>query len=401
MNIYAKFSVKAVGIDDCSAIDFSRYSYIIKLCHTSDRDNVISSEPETKFSQSGESSLHCMNYTGSSSELPVTYCDIYCAGVCTDKIYIKSFSDAGSSHDWTVLNKKFSTGETTQSKNYDKICNISSHRIFIDSQFPVGDSNDPFEKSKIERQLAARLKFQPSPVDFMHYQFPDQGNASICGPAAFFYTLLKDRPDLYSQYIKDLWNNGEASLGKLTITPSKGVCHPTNYTESMGDTRVPAIDWISMASLRDDENIFLDYDNPDNELSGLTMPEGIIKWVKAVGSDVIFHDMSLFHWPKDMVAKLSHYVGETNHVAVLIHHGMLKGIDSQYPTHWIVWDGKVTVVNTQQPADEHTSDNELVDVKLFSWGQSKNMSSYSIAKTLPFKKFCSYIYGGVVFNKIP
>jgi len=33
---------------------------------------------------------------------------------------------------------------------------------------------------------------------------PNQQETSLCGPAAFFYALLKDRPDLYAQSIIDL-----------------------------------------------------------------------------------------------------------------------------------------------------------------------------------------------------
>ncbi|MCS3604099.1 hypothetical protein M2371_003335 [Buttiauxella sp. BIGb0471] len=401
MNIYAKFSVKAVGIDDCSAIDFSRYSYIIKLCHTSDRDNVISSEPETKFSQSGESSLHCMNYTGSSSELPVTYCDIYCAGVCTDKIYIKSFSDGESSHDWTVLNKKFSKGETTQSKNYDKICNISSHRIFIDSQFPVGHPDDPFEKSKIERQLAARLKFQPSPNDYMKNKYPDQQDSSLCGPAAFIYSLLKDRPDLYANFIKELWNTGSSELVNITISPSKGTTTPINYTKPTGRTRVPAIDWIALASLRDCENTIMSYSSPDDEISGITMPDSIVNWASAVGSNIIYHEMKITHFSRDTIVQLSQYVDSSNHVAILIDHELLLGGRTGYPTHWVVWESKLKNALTNNPININTSDSELVCLDLFSWGEMKSMNSFDINRNRGFKDFCSFIYGAVVFSKIP
>ncbi len=216
-----------------------------------------------------------------------------------------------------------------------------------------------------------------------------------------FYTLLKDRPGIYSQLIKDLWNSGEAKLGKLIITPSQKCCHPINYTYTSGGTRVPAIDWISMASLRDGENTYLGYGDPQSELSGVTMPEDIVKWVKAIGGDIKYRHMTLFSWPKYMVAQLNNYAGSDNHVAVLIHDNLLYGGGSMGPTHWIIWEGKLTVVNTQQPVDENTPDNALVDIELFSWGERKNLSQFPVKKSLVLNNFCSYIYGAVVFGKAP
>lgn len=402
MEIISRFYINAISDGECTAIDFSYYSYVMKLCMASGTHDVIHIEPEAKFSTEGESLFHHMKFLKYLEESPLVYCDVYSMGICTDKnILIKSFSNENDSNDWTVYYKKYSTALTTKNPDFVKLCNISNNRVFIDHNFPVGDKNDPFEKSKIERQLSERLKYKPSFQDFMVYPYPYQGEASLCGPAVLFYTLLADRPDLYSKFIKNLWNNGKSSLGTLTVTPSEGCCHPKYYTEPGGETRIPAIDWISMASLRDDENIFFDYQSPDDKFSGVTMPEGIIKLVKALCAAVIFHDMSLFSWPKYKVVQLSEYVESTKHVAVLINHGMLYGTESGYPTHWVVFEDRMRNVETNQPIDEYTPDDAMVDVKLFSWGEVKNMSEYSIGTPLPFKKICSYIYGVVVFDKIP
>lgn len=34
--------------------------------------------------------------------------------------------------------------------------------------------------------------------------YPDQSETSLCGPAAYFYCLLKERPDLYKEAVRDL-----------------------------------------------------------------------------------------------------------------------------------------------------------------------------------------------------
>jgi hypothetical protein len=50
----------------------------------------------------------------------------------------------------------------------------------------------------------------------------DQGAASLCGPAAFFYVLLNFKPELYVQYVIDLFTTGRARIGALTVEPSHG-----------------------------------------------------------------------------------------------------------------------------------------------------------------------------------
>lgn len=402
MDVNAYFTLKALNQDTCVTIDFTKYTYVMSLREASGEQDIIHSEPETAFTQDGHSAHHHMTFVNAPSEKPLVYCDIFCQGLCTDKnILINSFPDASSTNNWRVFNKKFSSAETTKNPAFDKICTISNHRIFIDSQFPVGHPNDPFEKSKIERQLRARLEYRVSPADYMDHRLPSQGAGSLCGPAAFLYILLKDRPDLYSQYIKDLWNTGYAKLGKLDISPSEGCCHPTNYTTDRAITRVPGIDWISMASLRDDENIYMNYSSPDDQLSGMTLPVDIIKWLEAVGAKIIHHDMKLFAYPKDEVINVSNYVRPENHVIVLINHGLLLGERSSGPTHWVVLESAVKVISSQKIVDEDTLDTELIDVELFSWGDCSQLSKFPVGKYITFENFESYIYGVIVLNKIP
>ncbi|HCM1932659.1 TPA: hypothetical protein N3A15_004388 [Salmonella enterica subsp. salamae serovar 51:c:-] len=402
MKIYSRFTVKPVGLDDCSSIDLTKYAYIIKFCDASGQQSILHEDAKSHFLKSGESKLHCFEYNGNKLELPLVRCDIYFEEIITDRnIFVNSFSNNNATNNWTVFNKKFSKGLTTNSNNFDKICNISKHRVFIDSQFPVGDPFDPFEKSKIERQLKARLAHVSSPQDYMSNQYPDQNRSSLCGPAAFLYALLIDNPQLYSQYIKDLWNSGKAMLGSLKVTPSHGCCHPVKYTKTSGETLVPAIDWISMASLRDNENHSFDYSSPTDTLSGATLPDTIAGWVNSVGSKVVYNSGTslVSSWPIEQVIWLNNYISPDYHVAVLINDGLISDSWNMTPTHWIMWTGKVTTMQSKQPVDKNTPDNTLVDLELFSWGNIAYLSQYGKSHTL--KDFCKYIYGAVIFKKIP
>lgn len=402
MEVNAYFTLQAVNQDACVTIDFTKYTYVMNLRQASGEQDILHAEPETAFTQDGHSVHHHMTLVKIPPERPLVYCDIFCQGLCTDKnILINSFPDASATNNWTVFNKKFSSAETTKNPAFDKICTISNHRVFIDSQFPVGHPMDPFEKSKIERQLGARLRYESLNSEYMKFRYPDQGRASLCGPAVFLYVLLKDRHDIYFEFIKNLWNNGIAKIGSLQITPSESCRHPINYTLVNGSTRVPAIDWISMASLRDNENIYMPYASPDDMLSGATLPSGISKWAEAVNAEVIYQNMTLFSWSKRDVANLNNFVSPTSNVFVLIHHGLLIGGESGYPSHWIALEGNINTYDTLKSVDINTPDDELIDFELFSWGECKLLSQFSKTNTLSFKKACSYIYGAVVISKVP
>lgn len=45
----------------------------------------------------------------------------------------------------------------------------------------------------------------------------------MCGPAAFFYCLQQDRPDVYARPPGELWRYGKTKIGALTISPERDV----------------------------------------------------------------------------------------------------------------------------------------------------------------------------------
>lgn len=51
MDINAYFSIKALHQDDCITINFTTYTYVMKLCQASGARDVIHAESETAFTQ--------------------------------------------------------------------------------------------------------------------------------------------------------------------------------------------------------------------------------------------------------------------------------------------------------------------------------------------------------------
>lgn len=104
--------------------------------------------------------------------------------------------------------------------------------------------------------------------------------------------------------------------------------------------------------------------------------------------------------PKYKTVALNDYIFNENHVAVLINDGLLNGSSNIGPTHWVLWEGKVVSKETNLPVTIKTSETALVDLDLYSWGDVKSMSAFSGNGPITLNKFCSYIYGAVVFEKI-
>ncbi|NYS28399.1 hypothetical protein [Pantoea sp. WMus005] len=262
-------------------------------------------------------------------------------------------------------------------------------RSFIAKEYPIGSPDNPFDRRKIENQIASRMN---------HSSYPDQGRTSLCGPASFFYCLQMDRPDVYKQAAYELWLYGKTKIGTLDISPGDGCRHPKGaFYDDYGREAVSGLDWITLASLRDSENSLMSYDEVDDQLAGITMWGKLSEWFEKAGYEKIFDNISLTHANEKDIVKLNSYANQGYRVVTLISAGMLKGWgdgDSSSKNHWIVWDKPVCKV---VGGDITTKDSdELIELKLFSWGrvdwQTKDKSSLSY--------FAKHVFGGLVFKPI-
>ena len=110
-------------------------------------------------------------------------------------------------------------------------------------------------------------------------QWIDTSNVNLCGPAAFFYCLVHDDPDLYAKYVIDLYTTGKAMLGTIEVSPGSD-CR--NYRPDK--SKIVPVDWVALASLRDLDNsfiLFFDFDSADTGVGGITMPHSMKSWFKA------------------------------------------------------------------------------------------------------------------------
>lgn len=117
-----------------------------------------------------------------------------------------------------------------------------------------------------------------------------------------------------------------------------------------------------------------------------------------VGAQKIFSNISLYHSNVSDICKLNSLMSNDVHILSLISAGMLQqGTDVPFKDHWIVWNGKLKLVNGGIITNE-TNLEEIVSLKLFLWGEVKDNS---LRTSLTLSDFLSHTFGGMVFTKVP
>lgn len=208
----------------------------------------------------------------------------------------------------------------------------------------------------------------------------------ISGPAALFYCLFIDYPELYKQAVAELWKDGKTTINQLNIKPfdarkAEELFQPDDIT-----LRVSAIDWMTLAGLRDSWNSILCYDSPLKQVAGITTPEEIKDWFRLAGYRV----KDTYYAPsiKNFI-EINNYVKNPKyHVVSLLDSSIISTQATGffvYPNHWIVWRDMLRTSN--KPITDSLTYSDNVSFKLFSWGDP-NMSTHA---DLSYVKFSAYI----------
>lgn len=332
----------------------------------------------------------------------------------------------------------YETSASTQKKNGDKINQFMNFiskktRIFEAPEHPQNDPLDPFTFEIITASIQKRLpalgvssaQGQQSNVTRNVLQstaaYPDQGESSLCGAAAVFYCLQQDRPDLYRQIALDLWNRGETCLRDWSIKPSEGCRHPKSFFYQNNTPQVSPIDWLTLASLRDSENIFKSYDSPDDQFSGITDESTIKKWFKRFDFKFITRSSQnssshgqVNHSYKDNYDKLheisvlNNYLAKDKHVPILINASLLgSSCQTLTANHWIVGTKPLQLVNSGIITDNMTLTNSILSEEIifecFSWGDKQTITNFRHVRNrspATLKDFLGCFYGGIIYDHI-
>ncbi|HEX2887498.1 hypothetical protein [Vineibacter terrae] len=184
----------------------------------------------------------------------------------------------------------------------------------------------------------------------------NQGQSGLCPSAAVVFQIARTKPEAYAQAVTDLFDTGKAKIGKWSLAPC----------QDLKDHRVPAsiaeADWIIMASIRDSENWFIDYESETDR--GGAWGNEVAAWMKKAGFTDIKEDWNYF-FSKDVgnLVMARHWCAANYQVALLIDadmiDGKLKTLISK-PNHWVVLDSKSFVILSKQ---------DPVSFPVYTWGK--------------------------------
>jgi hypothetical protein len=237
------------------------------------------------------------------------------------------------------------------------------------------------------------------------------------------FCLIQDRPDMYVDLVVNLWLGQPASLGGgyagaptavRAVNPSSRV--QTNApTAVTGDPlAINAVDWISLASLRNDSpdlSPFTDYDHPSDQLAAATRPKYLKGWFAEAGATCLWDNTSEILPTSDWkeLIELSAYSG--GWVVMLVSAAMFASKDSPLTTfknHWVVLNGTITINGRdwsvyrsgaiKRPADPETLD---IQADFFTWGQTGWQLRTVRANRPDLAYFLKCFYGGMAFSHIP
>lgn len=183
----------------------------------------------------------------------------------------------------------------------------------------------------------------------------NQGGASLCGPTALMHAVASDRPGEYVRFATDLYERGRAKLGRLMIEPGSDA---RNYNPN---GKIPQVDWLTMASIRDSENWLFDYDDADKEFAGITLPGELAHWFRKAGySDVRNVTNVVFNKGSGTLDDADRLYNGGYRVCLFIGINMLSGrkqtSGSTTAEHWVVLRSPVTRVGGN------------VRMTVFTWG---------------------------------
>lgn len=229
----------------------------------------------------------------------------------------------------------------------------------------------------------------------------DQSDASLCGPAAFMFALASTHPEVYVRCAVELAEKGRTKLGKLDIAPGSS-CKSVVLSSTAG---IGPVDWVTLASLRDSQNSWFNYDEPSDQAGGVTMPGTLYGWFKdsEVFKDVIDNTNLIANKElSDLVqADARRSAGYT--VCLFINAEILTtvGSGSTFPNHWVVLNKEVRIDGSttmglstlgRKVDKDDTQKSKSLDLEVYTWGSRHVMAG---GKKVTVEEFLDYFYGYV------
>lgn len=217
-----------------------------------------------------------------------------------------------------------------------------------------------------------------------------QGPTSLCGPASFMRAIAIDMPLNYARCAIGLYRTGSGNIVGLDIAPRRRMKRlpPPGY--------INAADWITLGSVRDDENVIFSVASEPGALAGMTLPRAMVKWFKNAGYKAVSDQTHIAWWPLDTRLRIagvgSNLLSAGYKVVMLIDGDIVRPGDRaedriNFPNHWVTL--KSRMFNT-------LNDNLDSPVKfdIYSWGHQYTVEG-TTTSPLPLRRVLQRFYGFV------
>lgn len=244
---------------------------------------------------------------------------------------------------------------------------------------PGGGVFPRIARSKVAEGLLERI-YNPGAIH--------QKGSSLCGPAALLFDVATRDPVSYATYVISLYETGKGRIREIVVEPG------SDLKEYDPGNKVEASDWIGLASLRDSENYFFDYQDTNDEFAGITLPSELEDWFRKVGYAEVVNETSLvIDQDERNIRRADAYFQNGFRVCLFIGGNMLEketqDTGSTLPDHWVVQTASVNIVLTR-------FDTELaktISLHIFTWGEGRRR--VPLVDFLRLDEFLDNYYGFV------
>ncbi len=193
-----------------------------------------------------------------------------------------------------------------------------------------------------------------------------QGALNLCGPAALFALWLWRDPEAAVAYATALYEQGWASLGALTIRPSRGL-----REHRCRAALPPPADWMMMTALRDSANRVLRYPRSGGwgePMAAMTLPGTLAGWLTATGLYSAVRNDTTLVWrpgrrptgalaPAPQTDVLALVAAQLFHPADSTPARAAQTVGGLVPNHWAILRAPLAPV-----------EGDRVTVRFWSWG---------------------------------